>query len=282
VSLTAVAGAGAAKSPVPAAPAAGPAPGKAAPALPAAAALAGSQIVSSGLLTAPTGGQTRGVAFCPSTKVPLGGGVFVTSSSTAANVNSSFPQGNGWVADVNNASGADTTFAVSVVCARRPRNYSIVESAGVTNVAGRQDFDSVTCPTGSRPLGGGAESASFDLAVNMNTTVPDGPSWDVDMNNASANDTSFNTFAVCGHVRGYTITNGGGVTTDNPPNSQSLASTTCPALTHAIGGGVFSNLGSVLVNINTTAISGTTAWDSYMNNASPFDAGLVTIAICAS
>src|SRR4051794_26850872 len=215
-------------------------------------ALADGAAGAGGLLTAPAGRQTRGFATCPASKVPLGGGVFVVSGSTAANVNSSFPLNNRWVGDVNNASGLDTTFVVSAVCAKQPKLYSVVQSAGVDNLAGRQDSDSVTCPAGSLPLGGGATSNSFDLAVNMNTTVPDGPSWHVEVNNASATDTSFSTFAVCGKLENYTIAN---------------------------GGGVFSNSGNVLVNINSTALHGTDSWDAFENNASDFDAGLVPIVI---
>src|SRR5689334_15109182 len=86
---------------------------------------AGYKIVSSAQLLAPAAHQTRGSVTCPAGRVPLGGGVFVVSGDFRASVNSSFPTFNGWTADVNNASGADTTFNVVVVCAKQPKNYSI-------------------------------------------------------------------------------------------------------------------------------------------------------------
>src|SRR4051812_9192953 len=111
VTFAAAAGADAGKSPAMGMPAAAAAPGKtaAAPALDAAAGLLprGYTIVTTAGLSAPNGTQTRGVATCPGAKVPLGGGAFVTSFSTRANINSSFPSGRSWVADINNASGAD-------------------------------------------------------------------------------------------------------------------------------------------------------------------------------
>src|SRR5690349_10727631 len=93
----------------------------------------GFTVVKSGPVVAVSGQQTRGVVACPAGLVPLGGGVSIVSLSTNANVNSSFPRDNGWVADVNNASGATTTFEVRVVCVQRPTNYSVVIGNGVSN-----------------------------------------------------------------------------------------------------------------------------------------------------
>ena len=76
----------------------------------------GYQIVSSGSLGSPANQQVHGSVGCPSGKTLLGGGVFVTSSSVLVNVNSDYPSGNGWAADVNNASGAATTFSVYAIC----------------------------------------------------------------------------------------------------------------------------------------------------------------------
>jgi hypothetical protein len=239
-------------------------------------------VVSSGTLSAVNGSQTRGRAVCPVGDVPLGGGVFVESGSTLANVNSSFPVASGstneWVADVNNASGFDTPFDVRAVCAKQPRNYQIVEGNTVDNPSGNQNTSFATCPRGSKPLGGGAFSNSFDLKVNINSTLPEGPNWRVDENNGGTDDATVNAEVVCGRVGGYQVVQSGFM--DNPPGDQTGIRASCPAPTAPIGGGIFSNSGSVGVNVNTTAPVGS-GWDSFENNGTPFDQEANAFVVCA-
>src|SRR3954451_23361811 len=68
------------------------------------------------LLAAPDGQQTRGTLACTTGKLPLGGGVLISSNDVQATVNSSFPNGGTWIADVNNSSGSATTFRLFVIC----------------------------------------------------------------------------------------------------------------------------------------------------------------------
>src|SRR3954463_7759702 len=76
--------------------------------------------LQSALLSAPAGLQTRGTLACPTATVPLGGGGSISAGDLRANVNSSFPNGTTWIADVNNASGANTTFRLFVICGKAP------------------------------------------------------------------------------------------------------------------------------------------------------------------
>src|SRR2546423_613701 len=83
-------------------------------------------VVTSGPLESPAGVQKRGFVDCPRGFVPLGGGAFL--ASPAANLNGSFPTSRSWIVDVNNPTAAATTFDIHLVCARKPKLYSLVTS----------------------------------------------------------------------------------------------------------------------------------------------------------
>jgi hypothetical protein len=232
----------------------------------------------SGTLTAPTGTQTRGSVSCPAGTVVFGGSVFVFSPSLLVNVNSTFPQLNGWAADINNASGASATFDVTVICGFQPKNYSVQSTTGA-NPSGSQTTAKATCPTGSQPLSGGALSSSVSPFVNMTSTFPQRRTWRVVESNASASSASVTAFAICGKLAGYTVEDPG---FDLPvaAGAQSLVSVTCPDSTLAIGGGVHTNSTSVGVTINATWIDGRN-WNELINDNSGVSFSARPIAVCA-
>jgi hypothetical protein len=268
------------KNPVQAPPAGTPAPGKTAPAAPA---LTGklpkgyvqvhSQSFSAGQFT-----QTRGSVICPIGTVAYGGGVLIASTGLNANVNSSFPAGNTWIADVNNV-GTPTTFDVYAVCGKPVRNYVIVESGAFTDPAGQQAIASVGCPAHTVVLGGGSLSNTGSTAVLINSTFPDGNGWRTDMNDNTNFGTTFSVFAICGKKpRDYSVQIGAPVT--NAPSSQDLATVTCPAGQLPLGGGASSSSGSVTVDLNSSFPVGAN-WDVYEDNGQPFiAASLRAYAIC--
>jgi hypothetical protein len=271
------------KTPATAAPAAVAAPGKAPSTMALGAssrAPAGYRVVTSGLLTALTGRQTRGSVTCPAGTVPFGGGAFISGSNENININSSFPSGTSWFADINNVSGSSDTFSVYAVCANALRKYQIVESSPFANPADTQSSGSVTCPGRTVPLGGGALSQSGSVAVNMNTTIPFGRGWRTDMNNNTTPATTFEVFAVCARQpRNYTVVTGTPVT--NPGFTQTLATATCPAPTVPLGGGAFSGSSSPAVDLNTTFPSGNN-WDVYEDNTAIGSTSLTAYAVCAT
>jgi hypothetical protein len=69
------------------------------------------------------GSQSRAAASCPSGKVPTGGGVLSSSSSTAENISATDPRNEGpaesWV-DWENSGGSPATITAYVVCATGP------------------------------------------------------------------------------------------------------------------------------------------------------------------
>jgi hypothetical protein len=238
----------------------------------------GYTLVSSPTLVAPAGEQTRGVVTCPAGRVPLSGSAAIHSLSVQASVNSTFPLGDNWIADVDNAGPSDVTFEVDVVCARQPKNYAIVSSPILQSPSGTDALGVAICPHGSKPLGGGVSSSSFSVLARINTTVPAGPDWVADVTNASPDEADFAVRVVCGKVPGYTVVSGDAVL--NPAGSHSLSVATCPAPTVPIGGGAGSSTANIAVNIGGMGTSGSD-FVSSMNNETGLDFTSSTFAICA-
>jgi hypothetical protein len=65
----------------------------------------------------PSGADTLSSASCPGSSVPLSGGANSSSTSVSVNLNTSFPQGNGWSSYANNSSAADNTVFTQAICA---------------------------------------------------------------------------------------------------------------------------------------------------------------------
>lgn len=243
-------------------------------------------VATSGSVVSPTGTQTRATALCPAKTVPYGGGVFVSSSSLSANVNSSIPTSTGWIADVNNASGSDTSFIAYAICAQKNKWWSIVASSAVTVNPSAQARATVSCPAKTKVMGGGGFSNSGSTLVDENSSYPAQSgagktgtfSWVVDQNNASAAASTVTAYAVCGHAKGYKLVSTTSVS--NPPGTQTGASAICPAGKVPMGGGIFSSSGNVSVNINT-AYPVTGGWRAYENNASTGTPTVTPFAICA-
>jgi hypothetical protein len=238
----------------------------------------GFTIVNSSDFVAPAGEQTRGFVACPSGLVPLSGSAAIFSVSVLTTVDGSFPVGNDWVVDVNNASASDVTFETVVACAHQPRNYAVVTGPTMQSQSGTQIRAAAECPHGSKPLGGGVASGSFSVFVNINSTFPSGHLWVTHVNNASADEADVEAVAVCGMVPGYSVAIGSAVI--NHAQTHTLSFATCPAQTVAIGGGAGSNSPSVGVNIGGMGLAGS-EFDSFMNNASGVDFLSSTFAICA-
>ena len=237
------------------------------------------RVVISPELAAPDGADTRGTVRCPTGTVPLGGGAIVSSSSTRASVGSSFPSGRTWNGDIKNASGAATTFQVEVICAKRPKGYTVIRgAANVRNPVGSQARAVATCPGRTMPLGGGGTSNAFSSFVNMNRTGPKGRSWIVKENNASGVGAELTAVAVCGKMKGYRVIQGRAFAV--PANGQKGGSAVCTGHTVPIGGGALTTSKSLGVNVGGTIPSGD-RWDSFMNDNSGVAVVATAIVVCA-
>jgi hypothetical protein len=236
----------------------------------------GYKITRSQPIVAAAGTQTRGVLACPRNKVPLGGGVVTFAQSTQVNVASSFPSQNTWVVDVDNAGGT-SSFEVVAVCARQPHDYSIVTGATTLVAAGTQNASVVSCPAGSRPLGGGGAVGAFNTTTNLNSSFPVANGWRVDVNNRASGPEFFSAIVVCGTLKGYQVVSGDQFETT--PFSVTRGSATCPAPTVPIGGGVFGNADTD-TDINET-LPIANDWVSFMGNGGPSNGTAAPFAVCA-
>jgi hypothetical protein len=202
-----------------------------------------------------------------------------STTSTSVAVGSSFPSTTGWVGTLNNVSGATTTFDVVAVCARAPRLYQVVLIAPLTARANSQAGGTATCPAGTVVLGGGSIANTSSVAVNINSTLPSGKSWHVDLNNNTVPDTTFDVLAICGkRPRGYAIVAGSTVT--NPAFEQTIATVTCPAGTVPLSGGAFSASSSPAVNLDSSTPT-SNGWDVFENNGRTGDTTLTAVAVCS-
>jgi hypothetical protein len=245
----------------------------------------GYKVIVSGPITADNGFQTGSSLACPIVKgvqtVPLDGGAVIESSSLFANINTSEPEGTVWVVDVNNASGADTTFTIDIVCAKPLKHYVVLSAAG-DNAADTQNRYYVTCPRGTNIIGGGGFSSSGSTSVNLNGDWPSSSTtWEIDINNGSSDDASVTVYEICakfkaaGHYQ-YVV----GSTNDNPPGAESNSNVSCFTGVE-LGGGISSNSGSTEVNLNTTDPDAD-GWNGWENNATGFDYQVTSYAVCAT
>jgi hypothetical protein len=169
--------------------------------------------------------------------------------------------------------------SVSVQPSAKVKGYTIVNSGSLNAPAGGQTHGTVACPTGTKPLGGGVGVASSDLAVNINSTYPNGTAgWAVDVNNGSSSATGFAVYAVCAKKpAGYSVVT---AQVTNPAASQTTATATCPSGAKVLGGGGYSSSLSISVNLNTTIPGSPTSWRADQNNATGNTVTVKAYAIC--
>jgi hypothetical protein len=255
--------------------------------------IAGSDAISNGLpagyddfdsppITATNGTQTRGTVSCGGTSKPVGGGAQVVSSSTSVNLNDSFPVGkNGWAVDVNNTSGANTTFIVFVMCLTRGPAGFTINTAPFTATADSQYVDATaSCPAGV-VLGGGVFSTSSSTSVDINSSFPNSTtSWRIDMNNATGTASNFTVYSICKNTAPSKYHLVAGPAVDNPAGAQTEVTGLCPGSGEPLSGGVSSSSTSTAVSVGSTRPDNPD-WLSDQNNASSTDATATPYVICA-
>jgi hypothetical protein len=248
---------------------------------------AGYAIVSSGVFTAPAGLEGLGTVTCPKSKgvqtSPLSGGALTSGDDLAENINSSWPTTTGWSVDMNNAGATSASFQVYAVCAKKLSGYVLRKSRSVSNPAGAENAANYSCPSGDVVFGGGVFSASSQTSVNIASEWPIGATWQVYVNNGSAQATSFRVYEICAKINTstthYQVV--AGTTVGNPAGDQTVAIQPCPGGLSLLSGGVSSSSLLTTVNLNTT-FPDETEWVSYENNASADDETITPYAICAS
>ena len=208
------------------------------PAFAAATAPPGYRIVSTPDLAAPPSiFNTTGQANCATGTVPWGGGASLTNGFAApgTSLNTTEPVVGGWRARVNNATGIAQTFRVDVICAKKPKGYRVAFFSS-DNPPHDNTPATVTCPTGTVVLSGGAFSTSDTTAEAVTTLGPLGPHrYTAFMANTSNVDQQFTVLAVCGaKPPRYAIVSQS--LTDMGPDDPVLTPV-CPTGTAVLGGG---------------------------------------------
>ncbi len=170
-----------------------------------------------------------------------------------------------------------------------PAGYTVVVTHNVAAPNGLQTEGYVLCPTGTVVLGGGEvlNSGAGALRATVNSSWPgSSTSWDAEVNNYTGTAFTFDVWAVCANQpKGYLIVNS--APASNPRGTENAAGVTCPTGVglKALGGGGWSNAGSVDVNMNSswpveTTKPATYSWRVQENNTSTFDATVTAFAIC--
>ena len=246
---------------------------------------AGYKVVHSSSFAAPNGTQSHGSVTCPGRKQPASGGAFVASGSINAAINSSYPSGQSWEVDVNNTSGADTTFTVYAVCLAPSTTYTLVASSTTANPQSLT-IGEAFCPVHTRIIGGGVLSQTFSTLNNITISDPIVQShgvtyWHVYFNNADTSASTFLVYAVC-EVKpaGYSFQLGSIV--NNPSGTQTEATVTCPGASVPLGGGGGEQIqnGDNAVTMNSTFPNGST-WGIFENNGEPTDRDIDAQVVCA-
>src|SRR5262249_30092889 len=152
--------------------------------------------VASGAVDNPIGSHNEAFEACPRGSKPLGGGAFSSSGSTAVNLNSTYPSGNGWRAAEDNNSGSNATVPGLVICGRI-KGYNVVVGPEVATPGLTQTGIAIECPAPTVPIGGGVLSLTGNLAVNLNSTEAFDGTWESFINSATPNFETAIPLAVC-------------------------------------------------------------------------------------
>jgi hypothetical protein len=168
----------------------------------AASSLADYSIQASAVAEAPPNGTAEATTTCPSGTVALGGGWRNYGTSVADNNGASAPLGtNGWRVYPSAGSSAAGGTAVGV-CAARPKGWAQVSSSYVKNPSDLATEVSVTCPKGTKVLGGGDFNNSSSSLVNIGVTssLSSLKGWSTTENNDSSSSEAVDAWAVCAKV----------------------------------------------------------------------------------
>jgi hypothetical protein len=156
----------------------------------------------------PANGQAQATVTCPSGTVALGGGWINYGNGTGANYEldegaaASAPFGtNGWRSYVTSGSDGANGAALAV-CADEPNGWAQVSSSYVVNPANKATNVFVTCPAGTKVLGGGTFNSSSSPLVNIGLTTSTSSlkGWHSTENNDSNASESVDAWAVCADV----------------------------------------------------------------------------------
>jgi hypothetical protein len=135
----------------------------------------------------------------------LAGGARADTTDLNVSIRDSFPvfqnEGNWppgkWLLRMNNLSTQSVDFDEFAICAKVKHTYQVITGQTSIDRAGTREQLNSYCPTGTRPLGGGAEVSSPGDGVTLNSTFPWPTGWSAMESNTSSGDATFTVHLVC-------------------------------------------------------------------------------------
>jgi hypothetical protein len=140
---------------------------------------------------------------------------------------------------------------------------------------------SVACPAGTVVWGGGTSFVGgfFGPTLTVNTSEPmESTGWEARVNNTGTATAQFAVDAICAKKpKGYALAF---QSVDNPADSQSHATATCPSPKVVLGGGTLSTSDQAAAVLTGAWPAGPHKFTAYMYNGTPDDAMLAVYAVC--
>jgi hypothetical protein len=170
---------------------------------------------------------------CPAGWVVTGGGF--STDNTLVNVYSQFPDGNGWTAFGKNIDSLDHSLTVYAICLSLPAAVSTPVSINVPLKAGGTRTDTVYCPTGTVPTGGGF-SSNVDHGLEIITSFRNGDGWRVTARNVGTAPVEYTVNGLCLSAAGAKNRDAGFYKWLEPDES-AYGTTNCPDGWVLAGGG---------------------------------------------
>jgi hypothetical protein len=172
-------------------------------------------------------------AACPAGWVVTGGGF--SADSPDVYIYSQLPEGNGWSASGKNYGSADHSLTVYAICLSSPTAASTVVSKTVPLAAGGKRTDTVVCPAGSAPTGGGF-SGSAETRLEFFTSARDSQGWTASARNAGSGNADYTVAGLCLSAAG-TAAREYIFYMDLEPGQTAYGTSTCPDGKFLAGGG---------------------------------------------
>jgi hypothetical protein len=166
-------------------------------------------------------------------------------------------------------------------------NYEVTVSGPFTEPNDSQASGSASCESGWTVVGGGVATPGTEggLGVDVNSSYPISAGWAAFVNNTSGTSATFVVQAICVKKtpKRYAIAS---ASVDNPSETQTTATATCPAKTKVLGGGGYSLSNGLSVGLNSTfpvqPATKAFGWTVHMDNYSDDDTTVIVYAICGA
>jgi hypothetical protein len=176
---------------------------------------------------------------------------------------------------------AAARYSPAAIGASHPPGYVIVQGGPFSAPPGAFDSGgSAACPAGTVVWGGGVLfSGGSNPSLNVNTSEPSGSGgWEVRVNNTGTATVQFSVHAICASKpTGYKLVF---KIVDNPPNTQSHATATCPSPKVLLGGGSLSTSDQAPAILTSAWPRSSAKFTAYMYNGTATDETLDVLAIC--